>query len=270
MGLRKHALDVEAEPTNFTPQSQRLFQSVATGSVAVVMQLVSVVLLLVGTDTMHNSLSDAGIEQDGKMHPWVTASVICFCIAVVGLDVFTLYVVAADKAPAGCTKCFALLLHIFMWFCVTLFSLSTAVLVLGTVIKGLGDTNSISDTDTRIFYGFSGTEINALYLNIGSYMQGATLLCVGSFLSIPSQGWMLSAMSVQLAVYESRMTVYKGPSSRHSPNRPKTSSGFTTFSNPTTPAHPTDVTGSHTPSKENLGERIRASERRALLMMSEC
>ena len=55
----------------------------------------------------------------------------------------------------------------------------------------------------------------------GSYMQGATLLCVGSFLSIPSQGWMLSAMSVQLAVYESRMTVYKGPSSRHSPNRPK-------------------------------------------------
>lgn len=63
--------------------------------------------------------------------------------------------------------------------------------------------------DQDIFYGLSPNDIIALNQQVELYMNGAWMLVCGTFLSIPPQGWLISAAAVVRSSKVARETHYK-------------------------------------------------------------
>lgn len=184
------------------------------GAIALVVQFVSLVLTIVGISNIRSAVEDANVDssRSGDFIPWLTAIVVMFCLLVVGADALALYVILKDMAAGSCQQSFKWMLHIFMWFSTVFIALCSVSLAIGYVIKGLGNSGLLNynyaEGDLIVFYGLTANELRSLYSAIGQYLGGAWMVTIGAFLSIPSQAWMLTAMSVQVSFSEARQTMY--------------------------------------------------------------
>lgn len=203
--------------------ASRTQAQIRNGAIALCAQLLSVILTAVGLAEIRAAFSSSNVEMGDSSDfvPWMTSIVIIFCVSVVLVDAYAFYGILKDQAPVYCQRNFTLLLHCFNLFSTMFVSLCTLTLAVGYVIKGLGKSGLLehvaSNNDEFVFYGLTAAELLSLYGHVDRYTQGAWLVLVGAFISIPSQAWILTAMSVQVSFQEARQTMYKGgASSRNS------------------------------------------------------
>jgi len=205
---------------------------VRNGAMALAVQFISLLLTIIGITEIRKAVEASNVDMDRSddLIPWLTAIVVMFCLAVVGADAIALYVILKDLAAGSCQKVFGWMLHGFMWFSTIFISLCTVTLVVGYVVRGLGNSglleNATAADNVEVFYGLQTVELRNLAYNIDGYISGAWMVLIGAFMSIPCQAWMLTAMSVQLSLSEARQTVYKGGGSKR---------GNTAFYQPSTP-----------------------------------
>eukprot|EP00040_Diaphanoeca_grandis_P012465 m.63161 g.63161 ORF g.63161 m.63161 type:complete len:244 (-) comp23249_c1_seq1:257-988(-) len=196
--------------------ASRTQAQIRNGVIALVTQVLSMILAITGITEIRFSFTDSDVDMGdaSDLVPWLTAVVIVFCVSVVLVDVYAFYGLLKDEAAVYCQRNFTFLLHGFNLFSTMFVSLCTLALAIGYVIKGLGESGLLSDdmfnTTEFVFYGLTAAELLSLYQGVDRYLQGAWLILIGAFISIPAQAWILAAMSVQVSFQEARQTMYKG------------------------------------------------------------
>eukprot|EP00041_Stephanoeca_diplocostata_P039864 m.1638026 g.1638026 ORF g.1638026 m.1638026 type:complete len:270 (-) comp26627_c0_seq1:381-1190(-) len=187
------------------------FYHTRNAMIAVFTQILSAMLVIIGIVDMRKSLMRSSVHVDSSADflPWVIAGVTLYCLCLASVDATALHVVW--KGNRICLSYSALMnvLHIFLIFCAMFFGVCIIALGLGYVVKGLGASGMLQDSDIELFNGWTAADVALLYGNVNDYLGGAWMLAFGAFLSIPAQGWLLSAAAVEVSILEARGTAYK-------------------------------------------------------------
>jgi len=196
--------------------ASRTREQIRNGIIALLAQVLSMILTITGIAEIRASFSDSNVDMGdaSDLVPWLTAIVIVFCVSVVLVDAYAFYGLIKDEAAVYCQRKFTSMLHGFNLFSTMFVSMCTLALAIGYVVKGLGESgllrDSIDNNQTHVFYGLTAVELLGLYRVVDRYLNGAWLILIGAFISIPTQAWILAAMSVQVSFQEARQTMYKG------------------------------------------------------------
>eukprot|EP00039_Didymoeca_costata_P008767 m.116000 g.116000 ORF g.116000 m.116000 type:complete len:247 (+) comp14223_c0_seq4:128-868(+) len=172
------------------------------------LKLTALILAAVGLKQMRDAFkkSDLSINTTTIL-PIITSGIIGMALLVTIPDFVIAESILTGRSTRACGRCFTAILHPALWLISGVFGVSTVCLAMGFAIKGLADVAGYLG-DEEVFYGLSGNDILALSNQSSEYLIGAKLLCIGCFMAIPAQTFLLSASLQNINALQAANTPY--------------------------------------------------------------
>jgi len=185
---------------------------------AVFVQFLSAILVIIGIIKMRKAYAAAGIHLGGSdVIPWETALVVVFVLLVTLIDLRAMWtVIRVNETRQGC-GCLLVMLHIALAFIGVFVAVSSIALAVGYCVQGLAESSVLAnfeDESDALMYGLHARDIVDLGKFVNTYNDGAWMVVFGAIVSIPAQGWLIFAVSVERSFQNSRDVVYRPDSKR--------------------------------------------------------